>query len=100
MTKIKICGITNLEDALAATHAGADLLGFIFYEPSPRYVEPEQAKTIISAITSAQSPEDQAKTPQFVGVFVNEPLEKIDGIFKACHLDRIQLHGEWNLATA
>ena len=48
MTKIKICGITNLEDALVVVEAGADLLGFIFYEPSPRYVVPEVVKEIVS----------------------------------------------------
>ncbi len=50
MTKVKICGITNLEDALVAVEAGADLLGFIFYEPSPRYVEPEIVREIVSSV--------------------------------------------------
>jgi phosphoribosylanthranilate isomerase len=50
VTKIKICGITNLEDALVAVEAGADLLGFIFYEPSPRYVASEAVKEIVSSV--------------------------------------------------
>jgi phosphoribosylanthranilate isomerase len=50
MTKIKICGITNLEDAQVAVEAGADLLGFIFYEPSPRYVAPERVRNIVSGV--------------------------------------------------
>ena len=47
MTKVKICGITNLEDARVAVDTGADLLGFIFYAPSPRYVAPEEVKEIV-----------------------------------------------------
>jgi len=50
MTKIKICGITNLEDAQVAVEAGADLLGFIFYEPSPRYITPERVRDIVSSV--------------------------------------------------
>ncbi|HEX9924516.1 MAG TPA: N-(5'-phosphoribosyl)anthranilate isomerase, partial [Anaerolineae bacterium] len=50
MTKIKICGITSLEDAQVAVEAGVDLLGFIFYEPSPRYVAPERVRDIVAGI--------------------------------------------------
>ena len=55
MTKIKICGITNLEDAQVAVEAGADLLGFIFYESSPRYVEPERVREIVSSVRNQVS---------------------------------------------
>ncbi len=85
LTKIKICGITNLEDALAAVHVGADLLGFIFYPKSPRYIEPEQAISIIR------------KIPTFVdtvGVFVNPTAEQIHEINEQGWLNWIQLHGE------
>ncbi|MGI8669377.1 MAG: phosphoribosylanthranilate isomerase, partial [Aridibacter sp.] len=85
MTKVKICGITNLEDALLSAKFGADALGFNFYEKSPRYILPEVAREIIDEL-----PENVLK----VGVFVNEDLEKIIKIAKTANLDAIQLHGE------
>ena len=85
LTEIKICGITNVEDALHAAACGADALGFIFYTGSPRCVTPEAAARIISAL-----PDSVAR----VGVFVNEAPETVLAIQKACGLDRIQLHGE------
>lgn len=85
MIEIKICGITRLEDALAACDAGADALGFIFYSPSPRYVHPEQARTIIQSLPSAVCK---------VGVFVNLPPEEILQISSFCGIDLIQLHGD------
>lgn len=85
MTKVKICGITNLEDALLSEKFGADALGFNFYEKSPRYILPENARKIIE-----QLPENILK----VGVFVNESLEKIIEIAKVAKLDALQLHGE------
>lgn len=107
MTKVKICGITNLEDALVAVEAGADLLGFIFYEPSPRYVKPEVVKEIVSGVRG-QLPSVDAQSfatdngqwttdnirPIFVGVFVNHSLETIAHILDFCRLDAAQLHGE------
>ncbi len=84
MTKIKICGITNREDALKAVELGVDALGFIF-APSPRRVEPEQAKKIISDLPPAVIE---------VGVFVNANLEEIEKISKDCRLDALQLHGK------
>jgi phosphoribosylanthranilate isomerase len=83
MTLIKICGITNLTDALSALNAGADALGFNFYRPSPRYIEPAKARAIID-----QLPENVLK----VGVFVNE--ESLISIARDSGIDALQLHGD------
>jgi phosphoribosylanthranilate isomerase len=85
MTKVKICGITNLEDALLSAKFGADALGFNFYEKSPRFITPKKAREIIE-----QLPEEVLK----VGVFVNEDLDKIVEIAEIAKLDALQLHGE------
>ncbi|HQU86763.1 MAG TPA: phosphoribosylanthranilate isomerase [Pyrinomonadaceae bacterium] len=85
MTKVKICGITNLEDALLSAKFGADALGFNFYKKSPRYITPEKTREIIDKL-----PENILK----VGVFVNEDLEKIVEIAETAKLDALQLHGE------
>lgn len=85
--KVKVCGITNGEDALAAVESGADALGFIFYEKSPRYVVPAIAGQII------------AELPPLVvsvGVFVNEGLATVRSIMDTCHLGMAQLHGDEN----
>lgn len=93
MTKVKICGLTNLEDAQVAVEAGADLLGFIFYEPSPRYVAPETVRAIVARL-SASSPAPPETRPIFVGVFVNEAVDRVQQIMDYCRLDAVQLHGE------
>lgn len=85
MTWIKICGITNLDDALAATEAGADAVGFVFYPRSPRYVTVETAHSIV------------AKLPQHierVGVFVNETVDRVRDIAEQMGLTTVQLHGD------
>ena len=85
MTQIKICGITNEEDALYSAECGAAALGFIFYPPSPRYIKPEDARKIVSVL-----PDELVK----VGVFVNEKVAEIKRVMEYCGLDMIQLHGD------
>lgn len=85
MTKVKICGITNSEDALLSAKFGADTLGFNFYSKSARYVTPETVREIVEQI-----PANVLK----VGVFVNESLDKIVEIARVAKLDALQLHGE------
>ncbi|MDD5421891.1 MAG: phosphoribosylanthranilate isomerase [Candidatus Omnitrophota bacterium] len=85
MTKIKICGITNKIDALAASELGADMLGFVFYNGSKRYVEPRTAEDIINEI-----PQSVRK----VGVFVDETKENVQRIAQDALLDILQFHGD------
>ncbi len=87
--KVKVCGITNAEDALAAIEAGADALGFIFYEKSPRYVVPAVAANIIAGLPPLVTP---------VGVFVNEGLATVRSIMETCRLAMAQLHGDENVS--
>ena len=83
--KIKICGITNLEDAEAAVEAGADALGFVFYAQSPRCIEPAVAQRIIAQLPPFVLP---------VGVFVNHDQDTIRNVFDECGLAFAQLHGD------
>lgn len=122
MTKVKICGVTNFEDARVAVEAGADFLGFIFYEPSLRYVTPEQVRGIVTEIKATLARSDERKAEYhreyeprttdhgppvsppsriegrspitFVGVFVNASLETIRQTLDYCQLDVAQLHGD------
>lgn len=85
MTQVKICGITNSEDAACAVACGADAIGFIFYPRSPRYLTPDEARTIIKGLDGKITT---------VGVFVNEPIDRLEALVAACGLDMIQLHGD------
>ena len=85
IVKVKICGITNYQDAMAAVDMGADLLGFNFYPKSPRYITPAKAAKIIS------------KLPGFIdiaGVFVNASFEQTQENINQCQLNWVQLHGD------
>ena len=84
MVKVKICGITNLEDALAAVDAGCDALGFVFFKKSPRYIAPQKASRMIREL-----PKRVIK----IGVFVNAGEKSIRRIAKLCRLDILQFHG-------
>jgi phosphoribosylanthranilate isomerase len=84
-TKVKICGITSLEDARAAVAMGANLLGFNFYAKSPRYVTVEQAAAMADELPAFVD---------LVGIFVNATAQAIRAALHTCSLDWIQLHGD------
>lgn len=85
MTQIKICGITNREDAAFVAQCGADAIGFIFHPQSPRYMTPETVKQIIRKL-----PDDITT----VGVFVDLNPLQVKDIVAFCRLDMVQLHGD------
>jgi len=85
MVKVKICGITSLEDALTAVAAGADALGFVFHPASPRHIFPEQAAAIIRQLPPFI---------QTVGLFVDESRDTVNTTADRCGLDIVQLHGD------
>ncbi len=85
MTKVKICGITNKMDALGASALGVDMLGFVFYKDSKRYVEPRVAEDIVNELP---------QSVKRVGVFVNEDRTKVLEIAQDVSLDILQFHGD------
>ncbi|MBN1811410.1 MAG: bifunctional indole-3-glycerol-phosphate synthase TrpC/phosphoribosylanthranilate isomerase TrpF [Anaerolineae bacterium] len=87
-TRVKICGITTRQDALAAVDAGADMLGFNFYPRSKRYIPPEQCVRIVSFLAQYTA------RVQLVGVFVNATRAEVEAIADDCHLDLVQLSGD------
>jgi phosphoribosylanthranilate isomerase len=84
VVKVKICGITNLKDAMDSVDAGCDALGFVFYRKSPRYITPLKARSIIQAL-----PGSVVK----IGVFADSKEKAIKNIAKSCKLDMLQFHG-------
>src|SRR5262245_37521985 len=85
MTRVKICGITNLEDAMTAVEAGADAVGFIFVENTPRFVTPHQVAPIVRALPPFVTP---------VGIFWDHPAGHIKAVAEACGLGALQFHGD------
>jgi len=85
MVKVKVCGITNLEDALVSFLYGADAIGFVFYKKSPRYISPQKCANI-----SAILPKKILR----VGVFVDEKAQRVKKTARACRLDMLQFHGD------
>jgi hypothetical protein len=90
--KVKICGLTNLADAQATLAGGADLLGFIFFPKSPRYVTPERVRDILAGLEPHRQVGQGGVLT--VGVFVNESPQAVAQILDFCGLDLAQLHGE------
>lgn len=88
--KVKICGITQLEDALFTARAGADMIGLNFYAPSPRYIEPEAAAHLCEALRAQVGD----RCPLIVGVFVNSSATQIAQIIEQVRLDYAQLSGD------
>jgi len=83
-TRIKICGITRLDDARTAVEAGADALGFVFYPSSPRYIDPDRVREIIRRLPPMVTR---------VGLFVDEKIQTVKEIEQYCFLDLLQFHG-------
>jgi phosphoribosylanthranilate isomerase len=84
-TRVKICGITRVEDAEGAVLHGADAIGLIFYRPSPRYVTPERAREIVAATSPFVST---------VAVFVNPAREEVETVIRECGITLLQFHGD------
>lgn len=91
MFRVKVCGITNLEDALLSAEAGADALGFNFWPRSKRYMEPDAAAAIIAQLPPSVTP---------VGVFVDEELDSIETVARRTGVRGVQLHGDESPETA
>ena len=88
MTLVKICGLTNLEDARVAAEAGADMLGFIFYEKSPRCADPQ----VVAQIMSEFEGQDRYKALVTVGVFVGPSADHVKATLKQTRLKAAQVH--------
>jgi phosphoribosylanthranilate isomerase len=89
VTVVKICGLTNPDDALCAAEAGADLLGLVFYPGSPRFVGADQAAMVTAAVRGSFG----AHSPRFVGVFVDMPVAVVQTTIEHVGLNLVQLHG-------
>ena len=93
--KVKICGLTSVEDAVVAVEAGADLLGFIFHPKSPRYIEPVAVADLLADLRIRIG----QPLPITVGVFVNVVADQVGRVLDQTGLDLAQLHGDEDAAT-
>jgi phosphoribosylanthranilate isomerase len=89
LTKVKICGLSKVEDALVAADAGADFLGIVFESRSRRYLDANYAKSLIESFRTRWHREE----PRWVGVFANQPIEDVNHLLTDCNLDIAQLSG-------
>jgi len=92
-TQVKICGLRTAEHINTATEAGADMLGFIFHQPSHRFSEPQQVRSVLQASDSFVQPPTGLWKPDLVGVFVNKEAEYINDVVEQVGLQYVQLHG-------
>jgi phosphoribosylanthranilate isomerase len=88
---VKICGITRMDDAEAAVAVGARALGFVFWPRSPRFIDPHRARAIVAALPPFVTP---------VGLFVNQPIEYVNGVASLVRLGAVQLHGDETIQYA
>lgn len=95
MTRVKICGVTTLDNALMCAEAGADLLGLNFYPPSPRYIAPQTARVITDGLRAALG----ERCPVLMGVFVNADAGELARVMARAGLDAVQLSGDESPAT-
>jgi phosphoribosylanthranilate isomerase len=91
MTRVKVCGVTRVEDALLAAELGADAIGFIFWPDSPRFIDSSRARAIAKALPP--------RVPT-IGVFVDQPEEEVRRVAEAVRLSGIQLHGNESMEFA
>src|SRR5579859_3948489 len=94
MTLVKVCGLRSLPEAQAAVNAGANWLGFIFWKPGKRFIQPADAARIIAALRQDSSTDWSA-----VGVFVDPSLAEVEEAVTLCGLDYVQLSGDESAAT-
>jgi indole-3-glycerol phosphate synthase/phosphoribosylanthranilate isomerase/anthranilate synthase/indole-3-glycerol phosphate synthase/phosphoribosylanthranilate isomerase len=92
-TQVKICGLRHPVDIDVAVEAGADLIGFIFHEPSQRFIQPQQVKSLLAASERYMNPPKGQAQPDLVGVFVNKDADFINDVAEQAGLHYIQLHG-------
>ncbi|MBV9615575.1 MAG: phosphoribosylanthranilate isomerase, partial [Ktedonobacteraceae bacterium] len=92
-TQVKICGLRTSEHIHVAAEAGADLLGFIFHEPSHRYIQPQQVQSVLEASECFAPSVEGRATPDLVGVFVNKEANYINDVVEQAGLHFVQLHG-------